>query len=576
MAIATFTESGNFDTDICIIGTGAAGMSIALQFLGSSVDVLMVESGLLDRHPEIEDLNEIESVGQRRAPQDVTRCRGFGGTTALWSGRCGLFDPIDFQQRGWVADSGWPVDRSEILSFTHRASRLLGLGPMLYEDEHAGRFHHGRAGFGFRQDVFKPLVFQFSQHGEATAAPVRAFAQAGVESAELIGMLQHAGAPKPRHFGEAYRTVIANSANIRVLLGATVSEIETDDNLRQARGVRLRGLDGQTGSVRARAVILACGGVDNARLLLASRSISQSGIGNEHDTVGRYLSDHPLGPIAHYTGKGSAALRRRLGHRWIDTAAGRHVYNIGLRLAPEVQQRERLLNGAIHLVDLGERRSAVARAGALVRRLRSGDRSIAMARDALSVVVSPRELTAGFFDRYVLRRPSLETPDRVEFGCVVEQVPDRESRVTLSTQLDRFGMPRAKIDWRVSDREFETARRMAHHLEQELARQGIEQPRYAEWLEAGPNAFRSVVHDMAHPMGATRMSSDPRRGVVDTNGQVHGVSGLFVAGGSVFPTSGYMNPTLMIVTMSLRLADHLKTVLAVTPQTPVHTPAHAA
>lgn len=562
MSIHRFPDVPLEDFDVCIVGSGPAGLSVALEFADTALSICVLESGGRELDPAAEALNEIESVGLRRAPQDVTRRRGFGGTSAVWSGRCGVFDAIDFAARPWVPHSGWPIDDADVAPYLDRASRRLELGPAFYREDDYSRFRMCDGALDWRRDIFRPVIWQFSASGDGPSGAVRAFAEAGVEGAENIGALQHAGAPKPRHFGESYASVIEESRTIKLVLGANVTAIDADLGETRARGVTVKAFSGETAKLRARVVVLACGGIDNARLLLCSPSAGGRGLGNARDQVGRYLTDHPFGAIASYHGEGSKALRRRLGHRWLQHDGSRRIYSLGLRLAPELQRREELLNAAIHIVERGERSSAIMRAGAaarLAKARRFGRPFLAEAAGALS---DPLDLVRGVYDRYVRNRPHLERPDRIDFGCVVEQAPDPESRVTLSSGLDALGMPRAQIDWRASDREYWTARRMAELLRQELARLKLEPPVFAPWLDQGPDAFRRLIHDMAHPMGATRMSASPSQGVVDRNCQVHGVSGLFVAGGSVFPTSGYMNPTLMIVALSVRLADHIKRVLA--------------
>jgi choline dehydrogenase-like flavoprotein len=84
----------------------------------------------------------------------------------------------------------------------------------------------------------------------------------------------------------------------------------------------------------------------------------------------------------------------------------------------------------------------------------------------------------------------------------------------------------------------------------------LPRPAVPDWVRDG-RPDDAVVIDLGHPMGTTRMSDDPATGVVDGNCRVHGVDGLFVAGGSVIPTSGHANPTLMMLALTLRLADHL-------------------
>ncbi len=552
------------ETRVCIVGAGPAGISIALQMLDAGIETVLVESGGHEPDPDVDDLSEIVSTGLSRAPQDVTRARGFGGTSSLWTGRCGVFDEMDLAARPWVPLSGWPVSSDELQPHLDHAGALLGLGP--------GRFRGATsdelAGDPTRpwdQQLLQPLVYQFSLHDPAAADAVRSSAEQGPDAAAHIGALQHAGAPRPMHFGEAHLATFRAAQGLRVLTHGSVTEVTTDDVGDQVTGVEVGGLDGRRVRITAGHVVLCCGGIDNARLLLASRASRPEGVGNHCDNVGRYLSDHPLAVIASYDGHGDAALRRRMGLRWIDHGGARHVYAVGARLSPELQRREGLLNASIHVVEYGERDAAAAELRDAVRRLSRDPRDLDAARAAAAVGLRPDRLAGAVYDRYVRHRPSLIPADRVDFCCVVEQVPDPDSRITLANTVDGFGMPRAEVHWRAHDDEFHTMVRASELFEREVRRLGYSPPTSVPWQDLGADAWRESIHDMAHPMGSTRMSIEPRDGVVDPQCQVHGVRGLFVAGGSVFPTSGYMNPTLMIVALALRTAARIRSELDAPP-----------
>lgn len=557
----SLSEISDFDADICIIGSGPAGLTVALQFLNSNLKVVVIESGGYTPNAEAETLNEIESVGMRRAPQDVTRCRGLGGTTALWSGRCGVFDAMDFQHRSWVPHSGWPIQASDLEPYVDRAGQVLGLGPALYREDQLRVLPNDNTGHEWSGLKLRPVVWQYSQH-EASGAVLNYFAKDGVEGGQHLGMLQHSGAPRPLHLGEASRGYLEESKNITVVINATALELLPTDAGGRVNRVRIASASGNTGFVEARKVVLACGAIDNARLMLSSCSANENGVGNNHGNVGRFLSDHPFWPIAKYNGAGDATVRRKLGARWLTRSGNKHVYVLGLKISPQLQRDEHLLNSALHIVELGEEPPAVSQVGNFLRLVKQRKFGKETWRALVSAMTRPRQLLSGIYSRYVRHEPPQANPTSVAFGAVVEQVPDPDSRVTLSDQTDAFGMRRARIDWHVSEREFASAKRLAGLVSEEFERQGFEQPEFADWLEDSSGKFRSHIHDMAHPMSTTRMSDDPKDGVVDANCKVHGVSDLYVAGSSVFSTSGYMNPTLMIVALSLRLADHLKSQLS--------------
>jgi choline dehydrogenase-like flavoprotein len=142
---------------------------------------------------------------------------------------------------------------------------------------------------------------------------------------------------------------------------------------------------------------------------------------------------------------------------------------------------------------------------------------------------------------------------------VLEQLPNPDSRVTLSRTVDALGRPQARLDWRLSDADRRGWSAILAALDGNLRREGL--GRLNHLPRAGDATVFDRLRPACHHMGTTRMSDRPETGVVDRNGRVHGVGNLFVAGGSVFPTSGHANPMLTAITLSIRLAHHLADVL---------------
>lgn len=177
----------------------------------------------------------------------------------------------------------------------------------------------------------------------------------------------------------------------------------------------------------------------------------------------------------------------------------------------------------------------------------------------------PVRLLQGIYDRYAVKQPAFTLTSQVDIGCNVEQVPDAQSRVTLSERVDEYGQRLARIDWRMHDVERRTYAACARLIQEECRRLHLETPQIAPWLHEPGADWRSQLHDMAHPMGTTRMSASPHNGVVDANCAVHGTRGLYVAGSSVFATGGTSNPTLLIAALGVRLADHLRNQLQASP-----------
>jgi choline dehydrogenase-like flavoprotein len=261
--------------------------------------------------------------------------------------------------------------------------------------------------------------------------------------------------------------------------------------------------------------------------------------------------DHLRGAVGVYRKEDHVAVQQLFRRVRLPPGVRSNPLHTGVALSPQVQQREQLLNCALFLhtgpIDADDPLRALHD---LVRLRRPGGALATVARQ-------PRALGRTVVDRAVLRRGTApRAVTEITLQCMVEQRPDRESRITLSRRTDAHGVPLPVIDWRTSDQEARTVRFAASRFAAEMRRLGLPEPELPRMI-ADPEAdFR--LTEMAHPTGTTRMSADPRCGVVDTHCAVHGVSGLFVAGSSVFPTAGHANPTQMIVALAIRLADHLK------------------
>jgi choline dehydrogenase-like flavoprotein len=507
------------ETDIVIAGTGAAGATLARALSNTNRRVLLLESGGATRDPAADALNEVENIGRLRiGDQWLARNRILGGTSHSWSGRCTPFDESDFGPRLWVEHSGWPLQGTALRPYLDRAAAYLGIVPGAGLATPAfWRSARRRApALGLDPDILVPHLWSFSQ--------------------------DRANAREPTRFGRHLAGDLG--PNVTLLTHATLCDIELNEACTRLTGVQIMLAGGERRHVRAAQLVLACGGIENARLLLNADRQMKAGIGNQNDQVGRYLMDHLRGPTAHIAVRASAGLQRRLGHYRL---AGSHVFALGLRLSPVRQAAEGLLNAAAWVDGriaqddpwIALKSLAQGRIGALPPIIRNAGL-----------------LPAGLFERLVARRGLPRKLDRLELICMCEQVPDPQSRVQLATARDATGLRRARIDWRVHDQEVLTLRRLTMLIICEFKRLGWPVPHPEDWVrdhQAIPDRFL----DVAHPTGTTRMGRDPASSVVNEHGEVHGVSGLYVAGSSIFPTAGHANPTLMIVAMALRLADHL-------------------
>jgi choline dehydrogenase-like flavoprotein len=329
----------------------------------------------------------------------------------------------------------------------------------------------------------------------------------------------------PTRFGADYRQEVVQSSNVTVCLFGNAVELTTNRDASRVESVEVKSLEQNTFRVEAKYFVLACGGIENPRLLLASNAVESKGLGNRHDLVGRFFMEHPhlvAGALV-YVPPSSAPSGS------LDSLMGNSPRTTGLlRLSDASQETHRLLNCAIQPLTITRARnvgSFMKGVAAMVSRIESGS--------------DPAE-SRPLFAHLLVR---------------AEQSPHPDSRVRLSDETDPFGRPRARLEWRLHDLDRST---LATSLELVGLRIG-EAGRGRVRIQPALQEHWPPTQGGGHHMGTTRMHSDPRHGVVDANGRVHSVSNLFIAGSSIFPTSGSANPTLTLVALSLRLAENLKT-----------------
>lgn len=505
-----YEDGAVIDADVAIIGAGAAGITIALDLIGSGRDVLLVESGGLEFETETQALYEGKVVGVEYPDLEVGRLRFFGGSTNHWVGHCRPLDPIDFVRRDWVPYSGWPIDWADIEPYFPRAQELCELGPFRYE---AAQWP-GLASRLLPFDETK-IKTRFWQNGP------------------------------PTRFGSAYRGALEKAENVTILLHANLTDIRLDDGGKRVMGATLKTLHGKSALLRPRELVLACGGIENARILLSCNSQQPAGLGNGHDVVGRFFMEHPHSLAAFAVRE--AELERFFAY-YGDIPVDGTILHGKPGLSEDAQRERGLLNGCLDLGFGYDRNSGFLAARGIGKALANGNLPGRFGEAVLSVVSDLDGLVEGMY-RY-LRNDMV-----LWFATTFEQVPDPDSRVMLGAERDALGMRRAHLDWRISSRETENVAAACRIVGEELARLGLARMRIDEWvLEKSPRW--PEVEARYHHMGTTRMGDDPRVSVVDRNCRVHGIGNLYVAGSSVFTTAGYANSTLTIVALASRLAGH--------------------
>ncbi len=522
--------------DVCIVGTGAAGLTLAARCAALGLEVLVLEAGGANPDPAVQDAYAGQVADPRvHWPLDTYRVRALGGTTALWGGRSIPFDPIDFEPRPWVAHSGWPIGYDEVARYY----------PAAMEAAEAGAFDHTPSA---------PIVPGLD--GEWLHTTIERFS-------------------RPTNFWTRYGQHLTAAPNVRVLTHAPVTAIRMAADGNSVDHLEVRAPDGSNWPVRAKNYVLAAGGLETARLLLASDDVLPDGPGNAGGWLGRGYMCHLAATfgMAHFSGD-----PKKIGFDYERDAEGIYIRR---RLAPTpaAQRARQLLNSTVrlHIRDANDPAhgdpvlslmflAAFAVKYEYSRAAREADRSLGpYLRHVGNIARHPVQLfnfvrTWGV-KRYLASRriPSIALPsrdNRYPFEFVSEQSPNWDSRVALSAERDALGMRRLHVDWRVAPADFESARATYRLIRDELARTGTGSLDYDE--AALEDALLDSAAYGGHHSGTTRMSDSPRDGVVDRDCRVHGVAGLYVASASVTPTSSQANPTLTAIALALRLADHLK------------------
>ncbi|GAB1343788.1 FAD-dependent oxidoreductase [Gemmatimonas sp.] len=496
--------------DVCIVGAGAAGIAAALSFIGSGKRVLLLEGGGFDLEGDVQGLYRGEIVGRPYYPLEASRLHYFGGTTGHWGGYCAPLDAIDFATRPWVSHSGWPISRESLDRYYEQAHPVLDLGPYRYDTAYWQGEDARRELLPLDRRVVEEKLWQFS-------APTR--------------------------FGSKFRQRLVDAADVHLFTHANVVSVHANSDLSAVQHVTIRHFDGREQTARARQFVLACSTMQNVRLLLASNAQAPAGLGNLYDQVGRYFMEHLEMPA------GTLALTRPQSLQLYAYDFGVTKVRAELRLSDTTQADLGVLNATVALESpsaQGEELSTFElEPPASVEQFR---------RETRDSLTAEMKAEGRDYNAAMVRANPL-------FTLVVrqEQAPNPASRVTLSRERDALQVPRARFDWQFTQLDKRTMRLLYATLGREFGRLGIGRVQLRDWLIEDDNTWPAVVSGGWHDMGATRMHASPRHGVVDADCKVHGLANLYLAGAGVFSTAGAANPTLTIVALALRLAEHLRT-----------------
>jgi choline dehydrogenase-like flavoprotein len=497
--------------DICIVGAGAAGISIALEMMNTSQKVILLEGGGFEYEDRIQELYSGKKTGQNYYPLKSSELHYFGGSTGHWGGMCSIFDPIAFQKRHWVNLSGWPITQDDLLPYYKRAHVNLDIDGYDFDASNWQKKDPTLIPLPFDDSVVWNKVWRFSP---------------------------------PTRFGQKYKDTIVHAKNIHLFTYANVTDISTCENITAVRSVTVKNYTGKTHTVKAKYFVLACAGIQNARVLLAANKQSPKGLGNKNDLVGRYFMEH---------------LEIKSAELWLKNKNDLkfYMYNYPivqgeLAITPQKQEEYEILNGIVSFTPL-----EIARKTPPFIEIWSNEDPRENEKQAEAINKrDPEDVITRIKNKLNRNKKEYQA---FELTIRLEQAPNPLSRISLSTDLDELGVPRAALNWEFTSLEKKSILKIYEIIGQQAGAFGIGRVKLRDDILDGD--VKSVPPSTSggwHHMGTTRMNNDPNLGVVDENCKIHGIDNLFLAGSSCFPTGAGVNPTLTIVAMAIKLADHLK------------------
>jgi len=510
------------EADVCIVGSGPAGLTIASDFADSQHEVVVLEAGGFDYDPNSQEIYAGTVTG-RDYPVATSRLRVFGGTSGHWTGQCAPIPQRHFSSRPGMPEVSWPITFDEIRKYYRKANQLLQLGHFDYDEAEAKSLARGASPSA--EGPMSPILWRHRSEG-------------------------------PFRFGPLMREEMERADNIKVFLHANATKLSTNSNGTQLASIRFSTLDGKEGIVSAKYFVLACGGLETPRLLLNANDVQRAGIGNDRDMVGRYFMEHPNATIG--TLKISDSLVPE--SLWL--------------LTKWVTDQRPPVGSWLPAYSLSEQAELQQMSGGGYYKFRIQYPW----RDALSNFQTRRTtpfnrigMLAQHFDEwayFAYRRlvgdsatPWLSTHGGARIFVEFEQAPNRDSRVFITNDRDRLGLRRLGLDWRLDQKDIRTARVLGTALGREAQLKGWGRFRFDDWLMDRGAEGSDKFGFSSHHIGTARMGAGPADAVVDSRCRVFACDNLYIGGSAVFPTGSFVNPTLTIVALAYRIADDLKSEL---------------
>jgi hypothetical protein len=502
-----------YDADLCIIGGGIAAYTLLSALSDTSMRVIVVERGGMKPGPDQESEKACHVSGHSFTGHLEGRYFGLGGTSEYWGGQALPLEEFDLTKKEWIDFSGWPISLEEISPYYPDAEKLFQVDPIAYSTD------------VFELRSLAPLPWNQS----------------------TIKLHFSKWSPRP-NFKPNLLDAYSSAARTSILLNAVVSSLEFDANNKEVTHIQIQSHSGKRGTIKATAFVLAAGGIENARILQVSSTLP----GNKW--IGRMFQDHPTAQVATIHPTDMHSLQRYFGYFF----KGRTRCLPRLSLTAEAQREKRMLAATAFIQFLPKEGSLFEAMKPVYRELSRlkfpSYSNIKTLFGALRKIGEVFPMLKAYWGGGYIYVPN-SIP---RLTIMLEQSPDVDSYVGLSSALDRYGMQVSDIHWQIPDTTIDTLKEFCAMLENEFSRLSLGHIEWDPWINQDNKTIKAHLIDAYHHMGTTRMSTSDASGVVDENCRMHGTGNVYVAGSSVFPTSGHSNPTLTFMALALRLGQHLK------------------
>lgn len=508
--------------DLCIVGTGPAGITLANELAASNKKIIVLEGGNESYHPDSQELYAPAIPPTLYEDTTFDRVRMLGGSSNHWENNTSEYLPSDFAKKEWIKNSDWPINYEDVAQHYPLAGIYCGTDSDGYEPDY---WHN-------KLNIKDPL--HKSKH-----------IRTGIKKA-----------PKtPTRFFTKYSKLLLENPNITFVKNANLKDIEYDSKNKRVKSLRFVNYKHDGFTIFAKDFTLCLGGIENARYLHLFNEKYNNQIGNRFDLVGRFFMDHPL-------------LRATQIFPMID--------NLGL-LERKAYTNKRFVSGFIEHNNESIMKNQVPNLRipifkASEYKLSTGIESshvLAQAWQDKDMPDKPLSHIANIltdFDMVLdgIYRKKKGTPlfsSSTEFAgyeslVMFEQLPHHDNRIFLGDSRDRLGLKRHRVTWQFHDEDIKLGWKSLEIIAAELALHKVARMRILQEFE--DRLQREKLFVCHHHMGTTRMASREEKGVVDANLKVFNTENLYVAGSSVFVTGSHIPPTLTVVALSIRLAEVFK------------------